>query len=93
MARYTFICSDECCEYKHGFTMNFVPKSEGKLCNICGKELKVVSTSELAAKTNQSASIVSGVGEVESKMGQHKDFRDLMKAIKKGSPGSNMRDY
>ena len=93
MARYTFICSNESCEYKHGFSMNFTSTEEGKLCHICNSQLKNVNVSELAKKEVMSASIVSGVGEIESKIGKHSDFRDLMRAIKKGSPGSNMRDY
>ncbi len=92
MSKYTFICSDESCEYKHGFSMNFIPSEENKFCDICNKQLKVVTTSDLKA-TNSSASIVSGVGDIEGKISKHSDFRDLMRNIKKGSPGSNMRDY
>ena len=92
MARYTYICENTECNYKHGFSMNFVPvESVDKVCNVCDKPLKVAETSVAAAQQNNSAAIVSGVGEINSRLSG--DWKDLMNSIKKGSPNNNMPDY
>lgn len=92
MARYTYICENTECNYKHGFSMNFVPvESADKVCNVCDKPLKVAETSVAAAQQSKSAAIVSGVGEINSRLSG--DWKDLMHSIKKGSPNNNMPDY
>lgn len=92
MARYTYICENNECNYKHGFSMNFVPvESADKVCNVCDKPLKVAETSVAAARQSNSAAIVSGVGEINSRLSG--DWKDLMKSISRGSPNNNMPDY
>ena len=92
MPRYTYICENEECNYNHGFSMNFQPKEDpDRICDVCGVELKVVDKSTIQGNTRSSASIVSGVGDINSRLSG--DFRDMMQSIKRGSPGSNMPDY
>lgn len=89
MTRYTIICSNKECTYKLGFSMNYVPDTEGKLCDLCGSSLEAKDTS--TTSSNTSAALVSGVGCITSKIPG--DFKDLLKSIKKGSPGCNMDKY
>ena len=90
MSRYTIICTNVECTYELGFTMNYVPKTEGKKCDLCGSDL---TSSDVAntPKAMASAALVSGVGCIASKIPG--DFKDLLKSIKKGSPGCNMDKY
>ncbi len=89
MARYTIICSNEECTYKLNFTMNYIPTTEGKTCELCQSPLQAVDVATTASNT--SAALVSGVGCITSKIPG--DFKDLLKSIKKGSPGCNMDKY
>ena len=91
MSRYTYICENVECNYKHGFSMNFKPdESPDKVCTVCKNPLKVADYAT-ATSGGLTPSLVSGVGDVNSRLSG--DFRDLMQSIKKGSPGSNMKDY
>ena len=89
MTRYTIICSNKECTYKLGLSMNYVPETEGKVCDLCGSQLEAKDTS--TTSSNTSAALVSGVGEINSRLPN--DFRDFMQKIKKGSPGNTMKDY
>ena len=89
MARYTIICSNEECTYKLNFTMNYIPTTEGKTCELCQSPLQAVDVA--TTSSNTSAALVSGVGCITSKIPG--DFKDLLKSIKKGSPGCNMDKY
>ena len=89
MTRYTIICSNKECTYKLGFSMNYVPDTEGKLCDLCGSSLEAKDTS--TTSSNTSAALVSGVGDINKRLPG--DFRDFMQSIKRGSPNSNMKDY
>ncbi len=92
MARYTFVCPDETCSYKHGFSMNFEPKeSEDKTCDLCMQKLKVVDAATVNPPATKTPGLLSGVGDINKRLSG--DFRDMLQAIKKGSPGSTMRDY
>lgn len=92
MARYTYICENEDCNYKHGFSMNFKPdESPDKVCSTCNEQLKVVDTSTIVKQGPQSAALLSGVGDINSRLSG--DWRDMMQNIKKANPGSNMKDY
>lgn len=93
MATYTYKCSNPECTYKHKINYNFEP-TFNDVCNICGKELVACLKSEVEAPKKESASLVSGVGEIYSKNGgANSDWNSLMRKIKKGSPNCNMRDY
>lgn len=87
MSKYTITCTS--CEYKIGFNMNYVPNVEEKVCDACGAPLQAVEVSSM--NTNNSAVLVSGVGEINSRLPG--DFRNLMQSIKKGSKNCNMKDY
>ena len=91
MTRYRTLCSDtEHCKEQSKFTTNFVPRVENKVCDKCGKPLTYTDDT-ISQKTNESAALVSGVGCITSKISC--DFKDLLKSIKKGSPGCNMDKY
>ncbi len=89
MARYTIICSNEECTYKLNFTMNYIPTTEGKTCELCQSPLQAVDVATTASNT--SAALVSGVGDINKRLPD--DFRDFMQKIKNGSPGNTMKDY
>ncbi len=90
MSRYTIICTNVECTYELGFTMNYVPKTEGKKCDLCGSDL---TSSDVAntPKAMASAALVSGVGDINKRLPG--DFRDFMQKIKNNTPGNNMKDY
>ena len=91
MTRYRTLCSDtEHCKEQSKFTTNFVPRVENKVCDKCGKPLTYTDDT-ISQKTNESAKLVSGVGEIGNRLSG--DWKDLMKSIKRGSPRSNMPDY
>ncbi len=70
--------------------MNYVPKTEGKKCDLCGSDL---TSSDVAntPKAMASAALVSGVGDINKRLPG--DFRDFMQKIKNNTPGNNMKDY
>jgi hypothetical protein len=70
--------------------MQLPPEIEGEKCDLCGSDL---TSSDVAntPKAMASAALVSGVGCITSKIPG--DFKDLLKSIKKGSPGCNMDKY
>lgn len=90
MSRYTIICTNVECTYELGFTMNYVPKTEGKKCDLCGSDLTSSDVSN-TPKAMASAALVSGVGDINKRLPG--DFRDFMQKIKNNTPGNNMKDY
>ena len=90
--RYRITCSNAPeCSYQESFTTNYIINTENKECPECQSKLSCNEDGITNKGGNSSASLVSGVGEINSRLPG--DFRDFMQSIKRGSPGCNMRDY
>lgn len=89
MAKYRKTCTQ--CEYRENFTATFVMTvRDDEKCPECGSVIQCIEDNKIAAG-NKTAALVSGVGDINSRLPG--DFRDMMQRIKKGSPGSQMKDY
>lgn len=89
--RYRITCSNAPeCSYQESFTTNYIINTDNKECPECKSGLSCNEDGKTNS-TNTSAALVSGVGEINSRLPS--DFKDLLKSIKKGSPGCNMDKY
>ena len=89
--RYRITCSNAPeCSYQESFTTNYIINTDNKECPECKSGLSCNEDGKTNS-TNTSAALVSGVGCITNK--RPSDFKDLLKSIKKGSPGCNMDKY
>ncbi len=90
--RYRIMCSNvPVCSYQESFTTNYIINTDNKECPECQSKLSCNEDGITNKGGNSSASLVSGVGCITNKIPS--DFKDLLKSIKKGSPGCNMDKY
>lgn len=87
---YKAFCVNDECEYIINRSWAFKPRFiDDEICPRCQSSFEVREVEDEGSPV--STALVSGVGQINKRVGD--DFRDLLQAIKKGSPRSTMKDY